>query len=159
MAVERVGSFDEIADEFAARVAKVVWCNLATVDARGRPRSRVVHPVWVGRQGWLGVRRGTPKTRQVDANPHVSLAYVSDLAKPFYVESTASWVEDPSERQRYFETARSLPPPLGFDPAPIFGAPDDPGFGLLAFTPWRIQLDDMPTRKVVWLAAAERSGA
>ena len=57
MPVERVGSFEEIADEFAARVAKVVWCNLATVDARGRPRSRVVHPVWVGRRGWLGVRR------------------------------------------------------------------------------------------------------
>ena len=29
---------------FVALAHRIVWCTLATVDARGRPRSRVVTP-------------------------------------------------------------------------------------------------------------------
>ena len=34
-----VSSFDEIKDDFLSTVAKIVWCNVATVDTQGRPRS------------------------------------------------------------------------------------------------------------------------
>ena len=40
---------------FVAIAHEIVWCTLATVDAAGRPRSRVVHPVWEERpDGGLG---------------------------------------------------------------------------------------------------------
>jgi hypothetical protein len=32
--------------DFIAIAHRIIWCTLATVDARGRPRSRVVHPTW-----------------------------------------------------------------------------------------------------------------
>ena len=40
-----VAQFADIETEFIARVHRVVWCNMATVDAQGRPRSRIVHPI------------------------------------------------------------------------------------------------------------------
>ena len=52
----RVAAFEEIEGEFLARVARVVWCSLATADARDRVRSRVVHPIWEGATGWVASR-------------------------------------------------------------------------------------------------------
>ena len=36
----KIATFAEIADEFLERVNKAVWCNVATIDTKGRPRSR-----------------------------------------------------------------------------------------------------------------------
>jgi hypothetical protein len=53
-----VDRFEDIADEFHKRVSTMVWCNVATVDSRGRPRSRILHPLWEGSVsgavGWIG---------------------------------------------------------------------------------------------------------
>lgn len=43
-----VGSFEEIARQFNGRVGGIVWCNVTTVDGRGPPRSRILHPIWKG---------------------------------------------------------------------------------------------------------------
>jgi hypothetical protein len=36
---------------------QIVWCSVATVDRAGRPRSRVLHPIWVWSEealtGWV----------------------------------------------------------------------------------------------------------
>jgi hypothetical protein len=40
-----VTDFAEIAAEFHARVARMVWSNVATVDDQCRPRSRIMHPI------------------------------------------------------------------------------------------------------------------
>lgn len=79
----QVESFAALAEPFLERVSAAVWCNMATVDARGRPRSRVVHPVWDGAEGWLGTRRDSFKGRHLALHPAVSLAYVSDPAPIF----------------------------------------------------------------------------
>ena len=48
---------------------------------------------------------------------------------------------------------RAAPPPLGYDPAPIFHAVEHPDFGVLKLTPWRIELGDMMgTQSRVWRA-------
>lgn len=39
-----------------------------------------------------------PKADDIDRNPFVSLAYVSDPVKPAYAECIASWVNDRDER-------------------------------------------------------------
>src|SRR5438270_6051319 len=69
----KIATFAEIADEFLERVNKAVWCNVATIDTKGRPRSRILHPIWQGEVGWITTRRGSPKERHLQEHPFVSL--------------------------------------------------------------------------------------
>ena len=39
-------TLNEIAPSFVEMAHRIVWCSAATVDAKGRPRSRVLHPIW-----------------------------------------------------------------------------------------------------------------
>lgn len=153
---QQVEQFDAIAAAFQARVLEVIWCSAASVDGRGRPRSRVLHPVWEGATGWVTTRRGTPKLRQLAANPHLSLAYVSDPFRPVYVECRAVWDDDLAARERVWALCRALPEEQGgFEPAEVWGAIEDPDNGLLRLTPWRIELNDFrarPPQTIVWQA-------
>jgi general stress protein 26 len=139
-----VQHFSEIEAEFTQRVHTMVWCSMATVDSQQRPRSRIMHPIWDGATGWIGTRRQSHKARHLARNPHVSLAYIADLAKPVYADCTAEWVDDLAEKQRIWQLFKEAPEPLGYDPAPLFGSPESEGFGLLKLTPWRIDLVTFP---------------
>ena len=77
----KIGAFADIADEFLQRVNKMVWCNVATIERKGRPRLRILHPLWEGEVGWITTRRGSPKERHLEAHPFVSLAYIADVRK------------------------------------------------------------------------------
>lgn len=139
-----VANFAEIEAEFIHRVHTTVWCNMATVDSRQRPRSRVIHPIWEGKIGWIGTHRTSYKHQHLLANPYVSLAYIADVMNPVYVDCTAEWVEDVAEKQRIWNLFLHAPPPLGYDPADTFGSFDHPDFGVLKLTPWRIALVSFP---------------
>ena len=41
-----MSSLTETAPSFVDMAHQIVWCSVATVDRRGRPRSRVLHPIW-----------------------------------------------------------------------------------------------------------------
>jgi hypothetical protein len=139
-----IASFAEIETEFHARVARMVWCSAATIDRAGRPRSRLLHPIWEGSTGWIGSFPNSPKAHHLAANSSMSLAYIADISKPVYVDCTAVWEHDPLVKINVWNLFAATPEPLGYDPALIFGTPDDPRFGLIKLTPWRIQLDDIP---------------
>ena len=157
--------FTEIAAECRARVQRVVWCNVATVDAECRPRSRVMHPIWEGATGWIGTwatsvrsnhRAESLKITQMRSNPHVSLAYVAEITTPVYVDATVEVIDDVDGKRRFCELARAIPPPYGYDPAAFFGEPDDPRFAVLRLEPTRIALVEFPAppgRVIVWRAA------
>ncbi len=148
-------SFAAIEDTLIARVHSAVWCTLATVDRQGQPRTRIVHTIWDGPFGWAVTRRGTPKLDDLAANPCVSLAYTSDLLHPAYVECWARWSDDPATKRQVWELFLAAPPPLGFDPASMFGGVDDPGYGVLKFEPYRVSLEDVSgqgERRIVWRA-------
>ncbi len=149
LAFIRVKSFSELEQDFITRAHGAVWCNVATVNAQGRPRSRILHPIWEGSTGWITTRRTSPKARELAGNPYVSLAYIADVAKPTYAECEAEWIEDLTEKQRIWDLLAQTPPPLGFDPAPIYKSVDHPDAGLLRLTPWRIELMS-PTERRVW---------
>jgi general stress protein 26 len=144
--------FGDIEPEFTRRVSTVVWCNVATVDEHMRPRSRVMHPVWERCTGWVTSRRNAYKSKHLAANPHVSLAYVADVAKPVYVDCIAEWEENPDEKIRVWDFLKATPEPYGFDPGTIFQAQDNPNYGLLRLTPWRIELTNMPNPPTIWRA-------
>jgi general stress protein 26 len=140
--VARAGSFAEIADEFIERVHRMVWCNVATLDLQNRPRSRLLHTIWEGSTGWTATRRHSHKAKHLRRSPYVSLAYIADVVRPVYADCVAEWADDPAEKRRVWDLFARTPPPLGYDPTPIFKSPDDPDFGVLRLTPWRIQLGD-----------------
>ena len=139
-----ITDFKEIEDEFIRRVHRMVWCNAATVDAKGRPRSRLLHPIWEGPTGWITTHRHSFKHKHLARSPYLSLAYITEIMSPVYVDVTAAWEEDLSEKRRVWDLFKSAPEPLGFDPAHDFISYDHPGFGLLKLTPWRVALVSFP---------------
>jgi len=136
-----VTSFAEIEQEFHSRIARIVWCSVATVDRQGRPRSRILHPIWERATGWVATGRHTLKTKHLERAPFVSLSYWDQQHQQVYADCRAEWVDDATEKRRIWELYKTTPPPLGYDPAIIWqGGPDDPTYGLLKLTPWRIEL-------------------
>ena len=142
--------FADIQTEFMARAQQAVYCNVATVDSKGRPRSRVMHVIWEGHIGWVITAPWSYKRRQIAANPYVSLAYISNPMKPVYADCTAAWVEGRAEQLRVWDVHKTIPPPLGFDPALGYDSIEDKNFGLLQFTPWRIELAELKAESLIW---------
>jgi general stress protein 26 len=136
-----VASFAEIEQEFLARVARIVWCTVATVDRQGRPRTRILHPIWEGSTGWIATGRESHKAKHLAENPYVSLSYWDQQHQQIYVDAKAEWVDDAGQKKRLWELYASTPPPLGYDLGMIWrGGLEDPTYGLLKLTPWRIEL-------------------
>jgi general stress protein 26 len=148
--IRNIASFAELEKEFIERVNKMVWCNVATLDTQNRLRSRVLHPIWEGQTGWIGTRRHSLKEKHLAHHPYVSLAYIADLVKPVYVDCTAEWDDSPASKQHVWDMFLAAPPPLGYDPAPIFHSVEHPDFGLLKLTPWRVELADATGESLVW---------
>ena len=132
------------------RVSRAVYCNMATVDRKNRPRSRVMHPIWDGPIGWAISWPESHKTKHLQANPYVSLAYIQEHETPVYVDCVAEWIDEVAEKERIWELHKTTPPPLGFDPQPHYGTIYHQFYGLLRFTPWRIELGNLRGEPIVW---------
>ena len=148
--VEKLPNLDDLLGQFVERAHRMVWADLTTLDRLGRPRSRVVHPIWDGPVGWIGTRAGTPKVRQIQRNPHVSLAYVADIATPVYADCLATWVGDPAECQQVWELFKNAPEPLGYDPDTVFQGRDTAAFGMIRLVPYRLEVTNFPHGTRVW---------
>ena len=149
--------FDAIAEEFHRRVAKTIWCTLATVDTRGRARTRIVHPVWDGPMGWLGSRAGTPKLAHLIEHPDVSLLYWDPDHEQVTIDARATVVPSNDERQAAWAALQAPAPPYGFDPAPIWpGGPEGDDFVAIRLEARRIEL--FGASSVMWKAAAMPEG-
>ena len=135
-----VASFDEIVAEFSARVARIVWASMSTIDRKGRTRMRIVHPIWDGPTGWISTRSDSFKRKHLATNPHVSLSYWDPQMQMVYVDAEASWADKAADKERLWKLFGETPPPLGYDLATIWKDPTDPGYGLLKLTPWRIEI-------------------
>ena len=136
--------WQEIEPEFLARTRRIVWCTVATVDTSGKPRTRILHPLWEGTTGLIATGRHSLKEKHLAANPHVSLSYWDPQQQNVYVEATAAWEDDPDERRRVWELYKSTSPPLGYDIGAFFpGGPEGGAWGLLKLTPSRIELSGM----------------
>ncbi|MDQ4043962.1 MAG: pyridoxamine 5'-phosphate oxidase family protein [Chloroflexota bacterium] len=152
-------TFEEMEPEFRERIDRMVWCCFATIDTRGRPSTRILHPIWEGRTGWIGTHRSSSKRHHLERSPYVSLAWISDPVHPTYVEATASWESSQAIRQHVWDLFLNTQEPLGYDPAVSFVAPDHENFGVLRIEPWKITLATLggdPWQKI-WRAREERS--
>lgn len=141
--MSEIASFAEIEDEFMARVSRIVWCTLTTVDRQDRPRARLLHPVWEGSTGWIATGRESFKAKHIAHNPHVSLSYWDPQHEQVYAECRAEWIDDIEEKKRLWAFYKATPPPLGYDLSMFWKDADDPGYGLLRLSPWRIELSSL----------------
>jgi hypothetical protein len=125
----------------------LVYCSVSTVDRAGRPRSRVMHPIWEwdGERltGWLATTP-SPKLGHLAEHPFVSCAYVDSWAVAVVADSRIEQVTDDAGRARVWELLAAAPPPVGFDPGAIgvpgWDGPTAPGFVVARMDPWRVQV-------------------
>ncbi|GAA4547108.1 pyridoxamine 5'-phosphate oxidase family protein [Amycolatopsis samaneae] len=133
----------ELLDEFVRIAHRIVWCALTTVDRRGRPRSRVVHPIWErtgdGVTGWVFTRPTPLKLAHLARTPFVSCTYWDPAHEVAVAECAAELLDDEPAREHVWELFATAPEPLGYDPK-ILGARDhrDPAIRVLRLTPWRL---------------------
>jgi hypothetical protein len=145
---------DDALESFLATAGRIVYATLATVDPRGRPRSRIVHPVWEvddGRLvGWVGTRPSRLKRESLGFSGFASCLYWDPAHDVAIAECAAAWVA-PERRREAWERLGAAPPPMGYDPASIWpDGPEADGFEAIRLDPWRVQ-----TRSAAAMAAGE----
>ena len=136
--------FDSMRVPLDQLVRRIVWCTVASVDRRDRPRSRILHPLWQLESGkaplgWIMTGRASHKAKHLIRNPYLSLTYWDPQHEQAIFDCQTRWRDEPAEKQRIWQLFADTPQPYGYDPAQFFGAADDPGFGVLELTPWRIE--------------------
>ena len=139
-------TLNEIAPKFVAMAHQIVWCTAATVDAKGRPRSRVLHPIWdwdgTELTGWIATARTPMKDAHLSASPYLSCNYWTPNQDTCVAECSAEWVEEREERHAIWKRFVDGPAPVGYNPAIIPGweDADSPTFNPLRLKPWRLRV-------------------
>ncbi len=138
----------EIAPKFVEMAHEIVWCSAATVDARGRPRSRVLHPIWhwdaetVVLQGWIATGPTPVKREHIAASPNISCNYWAPSQDTCVAECAAEWAFDDATRQMIWDKFVNAPAPVGYDPAiiPVWDNALSESFAVLKLAPWRLRV-------------------
>ena len=136
----------DVGPAFLEMAHRIVWCSAATVDAKGRPWSRVLHPIWewdgAQLEGWLGTGPTPLKRAHLEAHPYVSLNYWTSSQDTCVAECRAEWAFDDETCSAVWNKLKNGPEPVGYDPAIIPGweQPSDAVFAALKLTPWRLRV-------------------
>ncbi len=142
----KVETFDEIQDQFTRYIQDIVYCSLITVDKKGRPRARVLLPIWEiidGKPvGWLAAYKTPVKVAHIARNPHVTCSYWNPRQNSVFADCVAGWIDDPDIKREKWELYRKgSPPGVGYDPQRYWhGGPTDPEYDLLRMDAWRVQV-------------------
>ncbi len=135
-----------VAPAFVEMAHRIVWCSAATVDGQGRPRSRVLHPLWNwdGKEltGWIATGPTPLKRAHLDAHPFVSCNYWATNHDTCVAECRTEWFFDDDTRTEVWNAFKNAPAPVGYDPAiiPVWTSPTDDTFAALKVTPWRLRV-------------------
>lgn len=136
----------EVAPAFVEMAHRIVWCTVATVDSKNRPRSRILHPIWQwdGDQliGWIGTGPTPTKRAHLDAHPYMSLTYWTPTHDTCVAECGATWAFDDETRTMVWNLFKHAPAPVGYDPAivPAWSGPTAPAFAAVRLAPWRLRV-------------------
>ena len=136
----------DVAPAFVEMAHRIVWCTASTVDARGRPRSRILHPLWQwdGKQlvGWIATSPTPVKRAHLKASPHVSVNYWSPAQDTCLAECRAAWVLDDAGRTTVWNLFLNAPAPVGYNPTiiPVWTSPTCEAFAALRLEPWRLRV-------------------
>jgi hypothetical protein len=137
----------KIAPVFVEMAHRIVWCSASSVDRQGRPRSRVLHPLWHWDGSVLSGVIATSPTRtkraHLEASPYLALNYWAPSQDTCLAECRARWAFDDATRERVWNAFKQAPAPVGYDPAivpPWAAGPISPAFAVLELEPWRLRV-------------------
>lgn len=135
-----------VAPAFVDMAHRIVWTTGATVDANGRPRTRVLHPIWEWADGqltgWIATVPQSPKAADLNATPSLSLTYWVPNQDTCSADCDVTWDDTPELRKAGWDRFLNGPAPVGYDPAIIPGwdTSDAPAFGVLRLRPHRLRV-------------------
>ncbi len=135
-----VEDFAALAEKFTEITTRIVWCTVATVDRQGRPRSRILHPVWQEHMGWIATGRTSHKAKHLENNPFVSLTYWDPQHEQTIIDCSAEWCDDQPTKSQIWNLLKETPEPVGYDPIAFWSGEEDENFGVLKLTPWRLEV-------------------
>jgi hypothetical protein len=136
----------QVAPAFLEMAHRIVWCSAATVDGAGRPRSRILHPIWSWEggtiTGWVATSPTPLKRAHLAAHPYVSLTYWEPSHDTCTAECHAALLLDDDVRTEVWNRFADAPAPVGYDPAiiPQWTSPTAEAFAALRLTPWRLRV-------------------
>jgi hypothetical protein len=139
-------ALERVAPAFVEMAHRIVWATGATVDAGGRPWSRVLHPLWTWDgttlTGIIATSPESPKRAHLDAHPSISLTYWHPSHDTCTAQCDTAWDLSPEGRAAGWQALESAPEPVGDDPSIIPGWEDagSPTFGILRLRPWRLHV-------------------
>jgi hypothetical protein len=137
-----------IAPRFVESAHRIVWCTVATVDRQGRPRSRILHPIWewdrVALDGWIATTPTPLKLAHLSGSPYVSVTYWHPDHDHAIAECRAEWANDDETRTAVWQRFKDGPAPVGYDPGAIgvpgWDSPTSDQFVVLRLEPWRLRV-------------------
>ncbi len=135
-----------VAPAFVEMAHRIVWCTAATVDRHGRPRSRILHPIWrwdgSTLAGWIATSPTPLRRAHLQASPYISLNDWSPNHDTCTAECKATWAFDDETRKMVWDLFLNGPEPVGYDPAivPAWTSPTAEAFAVLHLEPWHLRV-------------------
>ncbi|GAT07859.1 pyridoxamine 5'-phosphate oxidase family protein [Mycolicibacterium novocastrense] len=140
-------TLEQIAPAFVEMAHSIVWASVATVDANGRPRTRILHPLWdwdgTDLLGWIATVPSPVKKNHLAVHPQVSVSYWTTNHDTCSAECLVEWYVDDETRATVWDKFATAPAPVGYDPRIIPMWQDGPTsdqFAALRLTPYRIRV-------------------
>lgn len=140
-------SLEKIAPAFIEMAHSIVWASAATVDPNGRPRSRVLHPIWewdgTDLFGWVATVPSPVKKAHLAVHPQMSLNYWAPTHDTCSAECLVEWYLDDETRTAVWDKFENAPAPVGYDPRiiPHWGdGPTSDDFAALRLAPYRLRV-------------------
>jgi hypothetical protein len=137
---------DQVGPRFVSMAHSIGMAVAATSDAGGRPRTRVMQPVWewdgAALTGWVTTTTNSSKVDDLRRTPHLSFTYWEPDQDTCGAECEVEFLTGDDERAAAWHRFASTPPPAGFDPAihPDWDSPASPTFGVLRLRPYRLRV-------------------
>jgi hypothetical protein len=135
-----------IAPAFVEMAHRTVWASVATVAPDGRPRSRILHPLWEwdgeALVGWIATGPTPVKRADLAAHPQAAVTYWSPSQDTCTAHCDAELVYDDDTRTRLWEAFKQAPAPVGYDPAivPVWTGPTADTFAALRLEPYQLRV-------------------
>jgi len=142
-----VTSLDRIAPAFVDMAHSIVWASVVTVDRDGKPRSRILHPIWewdgTDLVGWVATVPTPLKHAHLHAHPEVAVSYWTASQDTCSAECTAQLYIDDDTRIAVWDKFANGPEPVRYDPhiIPMWGdGPTSEQFAALRLSPYRLRV-------------------
>lgn len=138
---------EQIAPAFIDMAHAIVWASVATVDRNGRPRTRILHPIWewdgTDLVGWIATVPTPLKHAHLHAHPEVSVSYWTTTQDTCSAECTAQLYVDDDTREAVWNKFANAPEPVGYDPRTIpmwADGPTSDQFAAIRLHPYRLRV-------------------